>query len=161
MESVTAPREKSQGDFSGAEKLHCDFSQCEFSHCNCSQFSSTPNSGIHSFGPREHSQAIFSQPSGTPNFPPLRGPGMADSDAAKSSGFNPENPYALTVIEQQVIDLLMAGLTGEEVGDLLGIDRRQGDPAPSLQRHAANTARATASICSIWSASKPGAPPAA
>ena len=50
---------------------------------------------------------------------------MADSDAAKSSGFNPENPFALTVIEQQVIDLLMAGLTNEEVGDLLGIDRRQ------------------------------------
>ena len=50
---------------------------------------------------------------------------MADSDAAIGSGFDPENPYALTVIEQQVVDLLMAGLTGEEVGDLLGIDRRQ------------------------------------
>jgi DNA-binding CsgD family transcriptional regulator len=50
---------------------------------------------------------------------------MADSSTAEGSGFNPENPYALTVIEQQVIDLLMAGLTGEEVGDLLGIDRRE------------------------------------
>jgi DNA-binding CsgD family transcriptional regulator len=50
---------------------------------------------------------------------------MAGSDTANGSGFNPENPYALTVIEQQVVDLLMAGLTGEEVGDLLGIDRRQ------------------------------------
>ena len=50
---------------------------------------------------------------------------MADSDATKGSEFNPENPFALTVIEQQVIDLLMAGLTNEEVGDLLGIDRRQ------------------------------------
>lgn len=38
--------------------------------------------------------------------------------------FDPENPYALTPIEQQVVDLLIAGLTGDEVGDLLNIDRR-------------------------------------
>jgi DNA-binding CsgD family transcriptional regulator len=38
--------------------------------------------------------------------------------------FDPENPYALTVVEQQVVDLLIAGLTGDEVGDLLNIDRR-------------------------------------
>jgi FixJ family two-component response regulator len=35
-----------------------------------------------------------------------------------------DNPYALSVLEQQVVDLLIAGLTGDEVGELLGIDRR-------------------------------------
>jgi DNA-binding CsgD family transcriptional regulator len=50
---------------------------------------------------------------------------MADGSSAQGREFNPENPYALTLVEQQVVDLLMAGLTGEEVGDLLGIDRRQ------------------------------------
>ena len=43
---------------------------------------------------------------------------------AADAGHDPENPYALTPLERQVVDLLTAGLTGEEVGDLLGIDRR-------------------------------------
>ena len=47
---------------------------------------------------------------------------MVQTQVAKD--FDPENPYALTQMEQQVVDLLIGGLTGEEVGDLLGIDRR-------------------------------------
>ncbi|HVX73911.1 MAG: helix-turn-helix transcriptional regulator [Devosia sp.] len=39
--------------------------------------------------------------------------------------FDPENPYALTSVERQVVDLLISGLTGDEVGDLLGLDRRR------------------------------------
>jgi DNA-binding NarL/FixJ family response regulator len=42
------------------------------------------------------------------------------SDAA----FDPENPYALTHVEQQVVDLLISGLTGAEIADLLSLDRR-------------------------------------
>ena len=34
------------------------------------------------------------------------------------------NPYGLTGTERQVVDLLMAGLTGSEVSDLLGISLR-------------------------------------
>jgi DNA-binding CsgD family transcriptional regulator len=49
---------------------------------------------------------------------------MMRADAPAVTGLDPENPYALTVLEQQVVDLLIGGLTGEEVGDLLGIDRR-------------------------------------
>jgi DNA-binding CsgD family transcriptional regulator len=49
---------------------------------------------------------------------------MRKDETATSVGHDPENPYALTPLERQVIDLLTAGLTGEEVGDLLGIDRR-------------------------------------
>jgi DNA-binding CsgD family transcriptional regulator len=41
-----------------------------------------------------------------------------------TAGYDPENPYSLTPLERQVVDLLIAGLTGVEVGDLLGIDRR-------------------------------------
>lgn len=48
---------------------------------------------------------------------------MAQTETAKDQ-FDPENPYALTQLERQVVDLLIGGLTGEEVGDLLGIDRR-------------------------------------
>jgi len=43
---------------------------------------------------------------------------------AADVGQDPENPYALTPLEWRVVDLLTAGLTGDEVGDLLGIDRR-------------------------------------
>lgn len=50
---------------------------------------------------------------------------MAQDKSAEQSGFDPENPYALTLAEQQVVDLLISGLTGEEIGDLLGIDRRE------------------------------------
>ena len=49
---------------------------------------------------------------------------MRDDEMAMDAGNDPENPYALTSLERQVVDLLTAGLTGEEVGDLLGIDRR-------------------------------------
>jgi DNA-binding CsgD family transcriptional regulator len=48
---------------------------------------------------------------------------MAQTQTAKDD-FDPENPYALTQLERQVVDLLISGLTGEEVGDLLGIERR-------------------------------------
>jgi DNA-binding NarL/FixJ family response regulator len=43
---------------------------------------------------------------------------------SEESGIDTENPYALTTLEQQVVELLMGGLTVEEVGDLLGIDKR-------------------------------------
>jgi DNA-binding CsgD family transcriptional regulator len=43
---------------------------------------------------------------------------------AATDDFDADNPYALTQLERRVIDLLIGGLTGEEVGDLLGIDRR-------------------------------------
>ena len=46
-------------------------------------------------------------------------------DKSTRSGFDPENPYALTPVEQQVVDLLISGLTGAEIGDLLNIDRRE------------------------------------
>lgn len=49
---------------------------------------------------------------------------MRVEEPVKSVAFDPENPYALTPLEWQVVDLLTAGLTGEEVGGLLGIDRR-------------------------------------
>ena len=49
---------------------------------------------------------------------------MRADEKARAVGFDPENPYALTPLERQVVDLLTAGLTGDEVGDLLGIDRR-------------------------------------
>ena len=48
---------------------------------------------------------------------------MTEQNAAAGTS-DAENPYALTPQEQQVVDLLIGGLTGEEVGDLLGIDRR-------------------------------------
>lgn len=48
---------------------------------------------------------------------------MTGQNAAAET-FEADTPYALTPQEQQVIDLLTGGLTGEEVGDLLGIDRR-------------------------------------
>lgn len=48
---------------------------------------------------------------------------MAQTQTAKDD-FDPENPYALTQLERQVVGLLISGLTGEEVGDLLGIERR-------------------------------------
>ena len=38
--------------------------------------------------------------------------------------FDPENPYALTAVEREVVDLLIAGLTAAEVADLLFIARR-------------------------------------
>ena len=47
-----------------------------------------------------------------------------DDGTADSADFDRQNPYALTPTERQVVDLLIGGLTGEEVGDLLGIDRR-------------------------------------
>jgi len=34
------------------------------------------------------------------------------------------NPYALTDSERQVVDMLMAGMTGREVSTSLGVDRR-------------------------------------
>jgi len=51
---------------------------------------------------------------------------MAQDKSSDQGGFDPENPYALTLVEQQVVDLLISGLTGEEIGDLLQIDRREG-----------------------------------
>ena len=50
---------------------------------------------------------------------------MSDADAAGTPGLDPENPYALTLLEQQVVDLLLSGLTGDEVADLLAVDRRR------------------------------------
>jgi len=50
---------------------------------------------------------------------------MSDADASGMAGLDPENPYALTVLEQQVVDLLLSGLTGDEVADLLAVDRRR------------------------------------
>jgi DNA-binding NarL/FixJ family response regulator len=50
---------------------------------------------------------------------------VAQQNSAQQSGFDPENPYALTLVEQQVVDLLISGLTGEEVGELLRVDRRE------------------------------------
>ena len=50
---------------------------------------------------------------------------MAQDKSADHRRFDPENPYALTLVEQQVVDLLISGLTGEEIGDLLQIDRRE------------------------------------
>ena len=49
---------------------------------------------------------------------------MTEQNASESDGISAENPYALTQLEWQVIDLLIGGLTGEEVGSLLGIDPR-------------------------------------
>ena len=49
---------------------------------------------------------------------------MRENETAAEAGNDPENPHALPPLERQVVDLLMAGLTGGEVGDLLGIDRR-------------------------------------
>lgn len=49
---------------------------------------------------------------------------MNQNSAPDTDPYDPENPYALTAVERQVVDLLMAGLTGEEVGDLIGVDRR-------------------------------------
>ena len=49
---------------------------------------------------------------------------MTQQNAPEGDGFDAENPYALTQLEWQVIDLLIGGLTGEEVGSLLGIDPR-------------------------------------
>lgn len=49
---------------------------------------------------------------------------MNDYRSAQDGNFDIENPYALTQVERWVVDLLIAGLSGEEVGDLLGIDRR-------------------------------------
>lgn len=34
------------------------------------------------------------------------------------------NPYALTALEQQVVDMLMTGMSGKEVASQLRIDRR-------------------------------------
>ena len=48
---------------------------------------------------------------------------MTEQNAAAGTS-DAKNPYALTPQERQVVDLLIGGLTGEEVGDLLGIDRR-------------------------------------
>jgi DNA-binding CsgD family transcriptional regulator len=50
---------------------------------------------------------------------------MSGADASGIAGHDPENPYALTVLEQQVVDLLLSGLTGDEVADLLAVDRRR------------------------------------
>lgn len=50
---------------------------------------------------------------------------MSNADDGWAVNLDAENPYALTLLEQQVVDLLLAGLTGEEVGDLLAIDRRR------------------------------------
>lgn len=49
---------------------------------------------------------------------------MTRDEMATGAAYDPQNPYALTPLEWQVVDLLTAGLTGEEVGDRLGIDRR-------------------------------------
>jgi len=49
---------------------------------------------------------------------------VTQQNAPEGDGFDAENPYALTQLEWQVIDLLIGGLTGEEVGSLLGIDPR-------------------------------------
>jgi len=50
---------------------------------------------------------------------------MSNDDAGGIAGPDPENPYALTLLERQVVDLLLSGLTGDEVADLLAIDRRR------------------------------------
>ena len=49
---------------------------------------------------------------------------MTKQNAPEGEGVDAGNPYALTQLEWQVIDLLIGGLTGEEVGSLLGIDPR-------------------------------------
>ncbi len=81
----------------------------------CSQFSVADECDIHRIGPREHSQAIFSQPFGDPHFPGLSDTDVTQDKSESPSGFDPDNPYALTRVEQQVVDLLISGLTGEEV----------------------------------------------
>ena len=48
---------------------------------------------------------------------------MADS-ASGGPDFDPQNPHGLTLLEQQVVDLLLGGLTSDEVADLLGVERR-------------------------------------
>lgn len=48
---------------------------------------------------------------------------MADS-ASGGPDFDPNNPYGLTLLEQQVVDLLLGGLTSDEVAELLGVERR-------------------------------------
>jgi DNA-binding CsgD family transcriptional regulator len=50
---------------------------------------------------------------------------MSIAGTSGMDGLDPENPYGLTVVEQQVVELLLSGLTGEEVADLLTIDRRR------------------------------------
>jgi len=49
---------------------------------------------------------------------------VTEQNAPEGEGVDAENPYALTQLEWQVIDLLIGGLTAEEVGSLLGIDAR-------------------------------------
>ena len=43
----------------------------------------------------------------------------------QKGGFDPQYPYALTHVEQQVVDLLISGLTTGEVTELLGLDSRE------------------------------------
>ena len=40
---------------------------------------------------------------------------MTEQNAPEDSGFDAENPYALTQLERQVVDLLIGGLTGRLV----------------------------------------------
>ena len=60
----------------------------------------------------------------TTSFLPWAGRVMDGETNAAESSYDAENPFALTLVERQVVDLLMAGLTGDEVADLLNIDRR-------------------------------------
>ncbi len=62
---------------------------------------------------------------GDPQIPAVASPVMSSADASGMAGLDPENPYALTALELQVVDLLLSGLTGDEVADLLAVDRRR------------------------------------
>lgn len=64
----------------------------------------------------------------------FRGKAMTEQDGAVG-GVDADNPRALTALERHIVDLLIGGLTGEEVGDLLGIDRR------SVAQHRASAMR--------------------
>jgi DNA-binding CsgD family transcriptional regulator len=76
---------------------------------------------------------VFRAPSGDHLTPSGRGHRLNYSahlvetraqSAAAPAPFDIYNPYDLTSTERQVVDLLMAGLTGSEVSDLLGISLR-------------------------------------
>lgn len=48
---------------------------------------------------------------------------MTDS-MSNSPDVDPQNPYGLTPLEEQVVDLLLSGLTSDEVADVLAVERR-------------------------------------
>jgi len=57
--------------------------------------------------------------------PGFRGPPNSEGCAVTSlNAFDPENPYGLTHLERQVVDLLMSGQTTEQVSETLFLDHR-------------------------------------